>query len=122
MQLHTLVLAGLLCGIYSDAGAKTCDGYPGSRGFEKEDAEDFASWGVDYLKYDNCYCNPEDPVQGRYTAMRDALNATGRPIVFAMCVWGVGEAWRWGPQARPQPALLAPHATMLSRGGSKATC
>ncbi|KAK9799718.1 hypothetical protein WJX73_003682 [Symbiochloris irregularis] len=96
---------GLLFGIYSDAGTHTCDGYPGSIGFEKEDAEDFASWGVDYLKYDNCYCNPEDPVEGRYAAMRDALNATGRPILYAMVSRGmrplsgaallqVGNSWR----------------------------
>lgn len=55
-------------------------GYPGSRGHEVEDAATWASWGVDYLKYDNCYAASSDVVE-RYTAMRDALNATGRPIL-----------------------------------------
>lgn len=91
---------GLKYGIYSDAGRLTCAAYPGSRGFEAVDAADFASWGVDYLKYDNCYCDPGDPVIERFTAMRDALNATGRPILYSMCVWGVGEPWHWGPQVR----------------------
>ncbi len=47
--------AGLKLGIYSDAGYLTCAGFPGSRGYEKVDAETFAAWGIDYLKYDNCW-------------------------------------------------------------------
>lgn len=61
-----------------------------------------AATQVDYLKYDNCNCDAHDDVMGRYTAMRDALNATGRPILYSMCVWGVGESWRWGAKvSRP---------------------
>lgn len=71
---------GLKFGIYSDAGLFTCAGYPGSRGYEVEDAKLWASWDVDYLKYDNCFAASEDVIE-RYTAMRDALNATGKPIV-----------------------------------------
>ncbi|MBC8096466.1 MAG: glycoside hydrolase family 27 protein, partial [Akkermansiaceae bacterium] len=78
---------GLKLGIYSDAGAKTCGGKPGSRGYEYQDARTYAEWGIDYLKYD--WCNAEDlNAKGAYTTMRDALYATGRPIVFSICEWG----------------------------------
>jgi len=50
-QIHAL---GLKAGIYSSAGTETCGGYPASIGFEELDATTFASWGIDYLKYDNC--------------------------------------------------------------------
>ena len=68
----------------SDAGALTCLGFPGSRGNELADAEMFADYEIDYLKYDNCWAPASDPVVGRYEAMRDALNKTGRPIVYSM--------------------------------------
>ena len=78
---------GLKLGIYSDAGAKTCGGKPGSRGREYQDAQTYAQWGIDYLKYD--WCNAEDlNARGAYSTMRDALYATGRPIVFSLCEWG----------------------------------
>ncbi|MFF5292745.1 NEW3 domain-containing protein [Paractinoplanes globisporus] len=90
---------GLKLGIYGDAGTNTCAGYPGSLGHEALDARTFADWGVDYLKYDNCY-NQSDGTQAeyirRYTAMRDALRATGRPIVFEICEWGTTQPWTWG--------------------------
>ena len=49
---------GLKFGIYSDAGTGTCAGRPGSRGYEFQDARQYAAWGVDYLKYD--WCNTGD--------------------------------------------------------------
>jgi alpha-galactosidase len=89
---------GLKLGIYGDAGTKTCAGYPGSLGKEKLDAQTWADWGVDYLKYDNCYNQSdgsrEDFVR-RYTAMREALDATGRPIVYSICEWGQSQPWEW---------------------------
>jgi alpha-galactosidase len=89
---------GLKLGIYEDAGTATCAGYPGSLGHETTDAQTFADWGVDYLKYDNCNNNSdgsrEDYVR-RYTAMRDALAATGRPIVYSLCEWGAQNPWEW---------------------------
>jgi alpha-galactosidase len=89
--LHGL---GLKLGIYSDAGDKTCGGRVGSRGHEYQDAQTFASWGVDYLKYD--WCNTEDlKPQGAYTTMRDALWAAGRPIVLSVCEWGNSKPWEW---------------------------
>lgn len=89
---------GMKLGIYGDAGYLTCAGFPGSRGFESLDAASYATWGVDYLKYDNCWADKQDWVVDRYTAMRDALNATGRPILFSLCEWGVADPWLWAPK------------------------
>jgi alpha-galactosidase len=88
---------GLKFGIYTSAGTKTCDvaGFPGGLGFEDIDAQTFADWGVDYLKYDNCN-NQNVPALQRYSAMRDALKKTGRPIVFSICEWGQNRPWEWG--------------------------
>ena len=88
---------GLKFGIYSSAGTNTCAGYPASLDHEDQDAQLFASWGVDYLKYDNCNNQGRDAVQ-RYTRMRDALARTGRPILFSICEWGSNRPWYWaGP-------------------------
>jgi alpha-galactosidase len=96
---------GLKFGIYSDRGTSTCAGRPGSYGHETQDAQTYASWGVDYLKYDNC-----NPASGRnttqaqqqdYTAMGNALRSSGRQITFSLCAWWfynweptVGSLWR----------------------------
>jgi alpha-galactosidase len=86
---------GLKLGIYESAGTKTCAGYPGSLGHEQTDADSFASWGVDLLKYDNCNGDGSSPQQ-RDTTMRDALARTGRPILFSLCEWGQDSVWTWG--------------------------
>jgi alpha-galactosidase len=90
-------------GIYSDAGTQTCGRQPGSYGFEEKDARLFAEWGVDYLKYDYCFCpdhvsanNDYKMAIDRYKRMGDALKATGRPIVFSICEWGPRSPWLWG--------------------------
>ncbi|MEO8779835.1 MAG: glycoside hydrolase family 27 protein [Rhodanobacter sp.] len=88
---------GLKLGIYESAGATTCAGYPGSIGHEKEDAKEFARWGVDYLKYDNCGDYHGETYPQRYTAMRDALAASGRGIVYSICEWGNQDPWQWAP-------------------------
>lgn len=87
---------GLKLGIYSDAAQLTCGGCTASYGFEEQDARTFASWGIDYLKYD--YCNaPEDSATARlrYKTMADALSKSGRDIVLGICEWGQrnGEEW-----------------------------
>jgi alpha-galactosidase len=94
---------GLKFGIYSDAGTLTCGEQPGSFGHEVKDAKLFADWGVDYLKYDYCFCtdyvsanNDYKMAIARYKAMGDALKATGRPIVFSICEWGPRSPWLWG--------------------------
>lgn len=85
---------GMKFGIYNCAGDKTCAGYPGTRGHEYEDARLYASWGVDYLKYD--WCNT-DSLNAReaYITMARALQATGRPILFSLCEWGNHQPWLW---------------------------
>ncbi|KAF7830874.1 alpha-galactosidase 3 [Senna tora] len=85
---------GLKLGIYSDAGAFTCQVRPGSLFHEVDDANTFASWGVDYLKYDNCF-NLGIPPKKRYPPMRDALNASGRTIFYSLCEWGVDDPALW---------------------------
>ena len=96
---------GLKFGIYSDAGTQTCGDKPGSYGYEKQDAQLFADWGVDYLKYDYCYCpdyasenNDYKMAIERYRAMGDALKSTGRPIVYSICEWGARSPWLWGKE------------------------
>ena len=85
---------GLKFGIYNCAGTKTCAGYPGTHGYEYQDARLYASWGVDFLKYD--WCNT-DSINARdaYKTMKLALQATGRPILFSLCEWGNHQPWLW---------------------------
>ena len=85
---------GLKFGIYSCAGTETCGGYPGSWGHEFQDARLFASWGVDYLKYDWCNHGTAE-ARDAYTRMRDGLHAAGRPVVFSLCEWGQNKPWEW---------------------------
>ncbi len=85
---------GLKFGLYSDAGTKTCQGRPGSRGYEFQDARQYAAWGVDYLKYDWCHTSTQD-ARSSYELMRAALDASGRPIVFSICEWGTARPWLW---------------------------
>ncbi len=110
---------GLKLGIYTSPGPKTCTDYVGSYGHEEQDAKTYAEWGVDYLKYDLCsfdalgdvHLYQEKPAMGKstesrvlglqlekqaYEKMHKALLATGRPIVFSLCQYGVGNVWEWG--------------------------
>ncbi|KAJ4778603.1 Alpha-galactosidase [Rhynchospora pubera] len=89
---------GLKFGIYSSAGTRTCSGrMPGSLGYEKQDAKTFASWGVDYLKYDNCNTDGSAEKQ-RFPVMTQALRASGRNIFYSMCEWGYQEPAKWGAE------------------------
>src|ERR1700730_18574044 len=81
-------------GLYSDAGTNTCAGRPGSRGYEYQDARQYAAWGVDYLKFDWCNTGTEN-AEAAYTTMHNALKATGRPIVLSICEWGKSKPWLW---------------------------
>lgn len=103
-EIHGL---GLKLGLYGCAGTKTCAGYPGSWGHEKEDARALASWSVDYWKHDACYtpCNGQNPqtcwdpnVNPRawYETFRDALANSGGEIFYSMCEWGRNSVWTWG--------------------------
>jgi alpha-galactosidase len=88
---------GLKLGIYSSPGPKTCDGYEGSLGHEDQDAQTYADWGIDYLKYDYCSFQGDVAAQiAAYKHMHDALEKTGRPIVFSLCQYGFDRVWSWG--------------------------
>jgi len=88
---------GLKFGLYSDAGTKTCQGRPGGRGYEFQDARTYAEWGVDYLKYDWCNHGTQS-AEDSYRIMRDAIYAAGRPIVFSICEWGSNKPWQWAAE------------------------
>ena len=86
---------GLKFGMYSCAGNLTCAGYPGSFEHEFTDAETFASWGVDFLKYDYCYHS--NIIHGKYLYRRmgAALKNCGRDILFSACSWGADNTAEW---------------------------
>ncbi|RJX49232.1 glycoside hydrolase family 27 protein [Halonotius pteroides] len=87
---------GLKFGLYSSAGSHTCQDYPASLGHERLHAEQFAEWGVDYLKYDNCGDHRGRDAIDRYAAMGDALASVDRDIVYSICEWGQNRPWEWG--------------------------
>lgn len=91
---------GIKLGIYSDAAPLTCAGYTASLHFEEQDAKTFASWDVDFLKYDYCGA-PEDveTAKTRYKKMGDALKKSGREIMFSVCEWGPRKPWLWAAEA-----------------------
>jgi len=99
--IHSL---GLKIGIYSSPGPRTCGGYEGSYTFEEKDAQAYASWGIDYLKYDWCsYWNiapKPTPAQLKYPykLMERALRKTGRDIHYSLCQYGMGNVWEWGAE------------------------
>lgn len=95
-SIHDL---GFKIGIYSDAAERTCAGYPASLGFEKQDANLWASWGFDFLKYDYCAApvDQETAIQ-RYAAMGAALRESGREFLFSLCEWGGRSPHLWGKQ------------------------
>ena len=87
---------GLKLGIYSDAAPLTCAGYTASLGFEAQDARTFASWGVDYLKYDYCHAPADaETAKERYRTMAEALTNSGRDIALGVCEWGVRNPATW---------------------------
>lgn len=92
--VHSL---GLKIGIYSDAADRTCGGFPASYGFEEQDAQLWAAWGFDFLKYDYCNApNEQAAAIERYTRMGEALRKTGREFLFSLCEWGGRSPHLWG--------------------------
>ena len=92
---------GLKLGIYSSPGPKTCAGYEGSYLHEAQDAKTWASWGIDYVKYDWCSASvmfKSEDEHAVYQIMGDALRTTGRPIVFSLCQYGQQSVQTWGAQ------------------------
>jgi alpha-galactosidase len=115
---------GLRIGIYSVPGPWTCGGCVGSFDHELQDAQQYAQWGFDYLKYDWCSYNPafeayrgvkdwdpsskpnityaggDDPKKGRYPfeLMHKALAQQPRDIIYSLCQYGMGNVWEWGTE------------------------
>ena len=103
---------GLKFGIYSSPGPHTCARFEGSYGHEQQDADLYASWGVDYLKYDLCSYRElmsagaadhksdprfaNDMMRASYVTMQKALAKAGRPIVYSLCQYGWDDVWTWG--------------------------
>jgi len=96
---------GLKAGIYSSPGPKTCAGYTGSYQHEKQDAETFAVWGFDFLKYDWCSYgsvakgNKLEDLQAPFKLMGEELKKINRDVVFNLCQYGMGDVWKWGGEA-----------------------
>ena len=86
---------GLKIGIYSSPGPKTCGGFEGSYGHDEQDAQTFAAWGMDYLKYDLCSYDGMGDQIAAYKKMGDALKKTGRPMIYALCQYGMQRGWEW---------------------------
>ena len=93
---------GLKIGIYSSPGPRTCQGLPGSLGYEEMDARTWAEWGFDLLKHDWCSYGSTEPgqsladLQKPYLVMRQALDKVNRDIVYSLCQYGLGDVWEWG--------------------------
>ncbi len=94
--IHSL---GLKVGIHTSPGPKTCSGREASYGHERQDAETFASWGMDFVKYDWCSAasvyQPEQ-MQAAYIKMSQALKSAGRPMLYSLCQYGTQQVWKWG--------------------------
>ena len=95
-DIHRL---GLKVGIHTSPGPRTCSGREGSYGHEKQDAQTFAQWGMDFVKYD--WCSGDEvyvpgEMKAAYQKMSDALTATGRPMVYSLCQYGMQDVWAWG--------------------------
>jgi alpha-galactosidase len=99
---------GLKLGIYSSPGPKTCANYEGSYGHEEQDAQTYAKWGIDYLKYDLCSFGEKMRAAGTpdaanrmmvdaYRKMHAAILKTGRPMFYSLCQYGADAVWKWGP-------------------------
>ena len=94
---------GLKSGIYSSPGSLTCGGFAGSWQHEEQDAQQFAAWGFDFLKYDWCSYNKIagkdkslEALQKPYLQMGSILKSLDRDMVFNLCQYGMGDVWKWG--------------------------
>ena len=115
--IHSL---GLKFGLYSCAGKYTCQGRPGSKGYQFQDALQYARWGVDFLKYDWC-SNDGQNAKAAYQTMSEAIKASGRPIILSICEWGSNDPWEWGEGIghmwRVTPDIRAQYDCVIDWGG-----
>lgn len=97
--IHTL---GLKAGIYTSPGPSTCAGFEGSYQHEAQDAQQFARWGFDLLKYDYCSYGAVAPnksveeLKKPYQLMGDLLRGLDRDVLYNLCEYGRGDVWEWG--------------------------
>ena len=101
--IHSL---GLKVGLHDCPGPKTCSRREASYGHERQDAETFADWGIDFIKYDWCtgdWVYQPNQMQAAYRKMAEDLRATGRPILYSLCQYGMQEVWKWGASVGGQP-------------------
>ena len=118
---------GLKLGIYSSPGPQTCGRFEGSYLHEQQDAETFAAWGVDFLKYDWCSASRVyRPSESRavFQKMGYALQAARRPVLFSLCQYGIEDVWLWGADvgastwrttADIQPSFRSMHQNALNQ-------
>lgn len=100
--IHNL---GLKVGIHTSPGPVTCSGREASYGYEQKDAETFAHWGIDFVKYDWCSGNlvyRPNQMEAAYKKMHDDLVSTGRPILYSICQYGMQDVWKWGASVGAQ--------------------
>ena len=116
---------GLRIGLYSSPGPRTCGGFTGSYQHEDQDAQTYADWGFDYLKYDWCsyreIAGPKpslDAMKKPYQLMRAALDKTNRDIVYSLCQYGMGDVWKWGNDPSVQANCWRTHGDIIDRWGS----
>ncbi|KAL3418223.1 alpha-galactosidase [Phlyctema vagabunda] len=117
-SIHRL---GLKIGIYSDAGIYDCGFFPGSYGNEELDAQTYATWGIDYLKYDNCggFAAGVLSPQERFMVMGNALVNSGRDIFYSLCQWGQEFPWFWADQMSHSYRMSGDiHASFSTDSGS----
>lgn len=110
---------GLKIGIYSSPGKTTCTRHIGSYGHEQQDANTFASWGMDYLKYDWCSATGDKP--STFKKMYTALQNTDRPFVYSISEHGIQQPWKWAPASganlwRTGPDMMDDFSTMAETG------
>lgn len=109
---------GMYFGLYTCAGTETCKGgRPGSYGSYELDAQTMASWGIDLVKMDHCGIPKGVSDIDMYTNMSNALNATGRPILFSLCQWGENNVESWGPKVAQMYRIAADHLPLWSCPG-----
>ncbi|HEY1684186.1 MAG TPA: glycoside hydrolase family 27 protein [Tepidisphaeraceae bacterium] len=90
---------GLKVGIHTSPGPVTCAGHEASFGYEAQDAQTFANWGIDFIKYDWCSGDrvyKPNQMRAAYQKMNKAIQATGRPMVYSLCQYGMQHVWKWG--------------------------
>mmetsp|Transcript_37102 Transcript_37102/g.33369 ORF Transcript_37102/g.33369 Transcript_37102/m.33369 type:complete len:149 (-) Transcript_37102:115-561(-) len=112
--VHSL---GLKIGVYTCIGTKTCKhGLPGSYNHYAEDAKTLASWGIDFVKTDNCHKPSGFSEQELYANFSKELNSTGHEMLFSLCEWGVDDVQDWGAKVGQMYRIQMDHLPLWEFG------